>query len=104
MIPCQNQHRCPECERFEQAQRERSANLEEEIVKLRTGLARLAFKLGLADHVPGKPGREAPFEELEKAARTNARGWNALIGVMMDESKPADAPCSHCECLDAHGS
>lgn len=92
-LPCTNT--CPECIEFEQVQRQRSANLEEEILKLRTGLARLAFKLGLAEHVPGKPGREAPFEVLEKSARAHPRGWNALIGVMMDEA----APKTHVETL-----
>ena len=59
--------------------------LETEVLKLRTGLARLAFKAGLDEYVPGKPGREAPFEVLEKAARMNPRGWNALIARLMDK-------------------
>ena len=81
---CGNQHSCAQCEEFDRLQRETRIGLESELLKLRTGLARLAFKVGLAEHVPGKPGREAPFEELEKAARSNPRGWNALIARLMD--------------------
>lgn len=73
-----------------------TASDRDELLKLRTGLARLAFKVGLADFVPGKPGREAPFEVLEKAADTNERGWNALIGVLMDEY---DRDAEHVESL-----
>jgi hypothetical protein len=82
---CGSQHSCKECEEFDRLQRETRINLEEELVKLRTGLARLAFKSGLAEHVPGNPGREAPFEVLEKAARMNPRGWNALIARLMED-------------------
>lgn len=84
-LVCGNQHSCKECEEFDRLQRETRIALEEELVKLRTGLARLAFVVGVGDHVPGKPGREAPFEVLDKAARANPRGWNALIGVLIDE-------------------
>lgn len=60
----------------------------EELVKLRTGLARLALKAGLAEHVPGAPTREAPFEELVKLAEKHERGWNALIARLMDKVVP----------------
>jgi hypothetical protein len=83
-LVCGNQHSCKECEEFDRLQRETRIALEGELVKLRTGLARLAFKSGLEEHVPGKPGREAPFEVLEKAARLNPRGWNALIARLME--------------------
>jgi hypothetical protein len=101
---------CPDSEEYKERQRERLYNLEEEVVKLRTGLARLAFKAGIAEHVPGNPGREAPFEVLDKCARTNERGWNALIARLMDFVPASNelvdrliGPCSHCECPEAHG-
>ena len=84
-LVCGNQHSCAECENFDRLQRETRIALEGELLKLRTGLARLAFKRGLEDFVPGKPGRDAPFEVLEKAARSNPRGWNALIARLMEE-------------------
>jgi hypothetical protein len=83
-VTCQNQNSCPECETFERLQREERIRLEAELLKLRTGLARLAFKAGLGEFIPGKPSREAPFEVLEKAAKENDRGWNALMARLMD--------------------
>ena len=53
---CGNQHSCKECEDFDRLQRETRIALEAELVKLRTGLARLAFKRGLALHAAGKSG------------------------------------------------
>lgn len=98
-LVCGNQHSCPECERFDRLQRKEHARLRDELLKLRTGLARLAQKAKLADYIPGKPGREAPFEVLTKAAETNARGWNALIGVLIAE---VGNPCAHCEHPEGH--
>jgi len=90
---------CPECAEFERKQREQLAKLEDEIVKLRTGLARLAQRAGIGEHIPGAPAREAPFEVLEKFAREIDRGWNALVARLMDKVNG----CEHCECPEAHG-
>jgi len=53
-----------------------------ELVKLRTGLARLAFTMGLGQHVPGVPSEV--FEDIAEAAERHERGWNALVVRMMD--------------------
>jgi hypothetical protein len=56
---------------------------QEELEILRTGLVRLANRMGLSEHVPGAPGRHAPFEAICEVAKVD-RGWNALVARMMD--------------------
>lgn len=56
---------------------------QEELEILRSCLVRLANRMGLSEHVPGSPGRMAPFEAICEAAKVD-RGWNALVAHMMD--------------------
>lgn len=56
-----------------------------ELIKLRTGLARLAQKAGIGEYIPGSPAREAPFEVIAQCAEKHERGWNALIAHLMDK-------------------
>lgn len=83
-IPCGRTGSCPECDAFEERRRERMIQLEHELIQLRTGLVRLAWAKGKGEFIPGKPDREAPYEVIEKLARTHDRGWNALIAHLMD--------------------
>lgn len=76
-VPCKNE--CPECHEFERRLREERIRLETELVNTRAALATLAFKAGLGGLIPGKPERTAPFAVLEKAAKENDVGWNALL-------------------------
>lgn len=76
---------------LESLDRPESRDERAELIKLRTGVARLAMRAGLAEFVPGAPGREAHFERIVQCAEDNPRGWNALIARLMDKVVPTRA-------------
>jgi hypothetical protein len=63
----------------------------EELVTLRTGVARLAQRANIGGYIPGRP---QAFEDIAKAADEHERGWNALIARLMDhigDDRPREA-------------